>query len=515
MRVLPLRIRTVEELNLPLVLKRLVTDPSYPGYATQGLVLVTGPTGSGKSTTLAAMLDLINQTRQRHIVTIEDPIEYVYEDKLSIVSQREVGYDTASFTEALKYVLRESPDVILIGEMRDVETFNAALMAAETGHLVFSTVHTPSASETMERIVNMFPPHEGTSQVRYYWDDEDKMVRVEDSVVMNFKVDGLGFRRMKEVVGQGQTWFVYDMGSSETPGLAPLVAEYDGNGNLVAKYHYDGGGLMAMTRNNISYWYSFEAIGTTRQLMGSQGQVVDAYAFDAWGNELTRPQSPIPNPFRYVGKHGYYLDTQSSLMLLGVRYYAAANGLFLSRDLIEGYGYSYVNNNPILWIDPRGLQRQRQICPPERLRDLTRQYTRVCNSTRACRPPTSNVDILQYCIDTLRNMIQILECVTLRLQTALECFDPPFSHPLERDGHWQQIQQRLAQFDNCMRIYDQHCRRPPRRCPTPTPTPAPNPNPNLCPDPTPTIISGVGGLGVALIFIFICLSPIPNPLPVF
>jgi len=160
MRVLPLRIRTVEELNLPLVLKRLVTDPSYPGYATQGLVLVTGPTGSGKSTTLAAMLDLINQTRQCHIVTIEDPIEYVYEDKLSIVSQREVGYDTASFTEALKYVLRESPDVILIGEMRDVETFNAALMAAETGHLVFSTVHTPSASETMERIVNMFPPHE-------------------------------------------------------------------------------------------------------------------------------------------------------------------------------------------------------------------------------------------------------------------------------------------------------------------------------------------------------------------
>jgi twitching motility protein PilT len=160
MRVLPLRIRTVEELNLPIVLKRLVTDTTYPGYATQGLVLVTGPTGSGKSTTLAAMLDLINQTRQCHIVTIEDPIEYVYEDKLSIVSQREVGYDTASFTDALKYVLRESPDVILIGEMRDVETFNAALMAAETGHLVFSTVHTPSASETMERIVNMFPPHE-------------------------------------------------------------------------------------------------------------------------------------------------------------------------------------------------------------------------------------------------------------------------------------------------------------------------------------------------------------------
>ncbi|MCS7223392.1 MAG: PilT/PilU family type 4a pilus ATPase [Armatimonadetes bacterium] len=160
MRVLPLRIRSIEELNLPLVLKRLVTDTTYPAYATQGLILVTGPTGCGKSTTLAAMLDLILQTRQCHLITIEDPIEYVYEDKLGIVSQREVGSDTASFLEAIKYAMRESPDVILIGEMRDPETFEACLRAAETGHLVFSTVHTPSASETMERIVNMFPPHD-------------------------------------------------------------------------------------------------------------------------------------------------------------------------------------------------------------------------------------------------------------------------------------------------------------------------------------------------------------------
>ncbi len=160
MRVLPLKIRSIEELNLPSVLKRLVTDTTYPSYATQGLILVTGPTGCGKSTTLAAMLDLILQTRQCHMVTIEDPIEYVYEDKLGIVSQREVGTDTASFLEAIKYAMRESPDVILIGEMRDTETFEAALRAAETGHLVFSTVHTPSASETMERIVNMFPPHD-------------------------------------------------------------------------------------------------------------------------------------------------------------------------------------------------------------------------------------------------------------------------------------------------------------------------------------------------------------------
>jgi hypothetical protein len=127
------------------------------------------------------------------------------------------------------------------------------------------------------------------------------MVRLEDSVVMKFKMDGLGFRRMKEVVGQGRTWFVYDLGESETPGLAPLVAEYDQNGNLVAKYHHSGG-LMAMTRGNSSYWYGFEAIGTVRQLMDAQSQIVDAYAFDARGNELTNPQSQVPNPFKYVGK---------------------------------------------------------------------------------------------------------------------------------------------------------------------------------------------------------------------
>jgi RHS repeat-associated protein len=149
---------------------------------------------------------------------------------------------------------------------------------------------------------------------------------------------------------------VYDLGASEVPGLAPLLAEYDGNGNLVAKYHHDGGGLMAMTRNNQSYWYGFEGIGTTRQLMGSQGQVLDAYAFDAWGNELTNPQSQVQNPFKYVGKHGYYLDTESALMLLGVRYYSAANGLFLSRDLVmTEINYIYANNNPIKFHDSTGL----------------------------------------------------------------------------------------------------------------------------------------------------------------
>ena len=153
MRLIPLEIPTLDELEMPEVLKTVAMSP-------QGLVLVTGPTGCGKSTTLAGMLDHINRNRKAHIVSIEDPIEYVHQDKHCIVSQREVSIDTESFADALKYCMRQNPDIILIGEMRDVETFNTAMQSAETGHLVFSTVHTTSASETVERILNMFPPSE-------------------------------------------------------------------------------------------------------------------------------------------------------------------------------------------------------------------------------------------------------------------------------------------------------------------------------------------------------------------
>jgi twitching motility protein PilT len=153
MRLIPLDIFTLEELTLPKVLATLVVHK-------QGMVLVTGPTGCGKSTTLAALLDLINMNRRVNIISIEDPIEYVHRDKLAIMSQREVGVDTNNFIDPLRAVVREAPDVILIGEMRDVETMTVAMTAAETGHLVFSTVHTNSSSETIERIVNMFPPHE-------------------------------------------------------------------------------------------------------------------------------------------------------------------------------------------------------------------------------------------------------------------------------------------------------------------------------------------------------------------
>src|SRR5919205_2508017 len=153
LRVIPMQIRTLDELGLPQVLKTIAAEE-------RGLVLVTGTTGSGKSTTLAAMSDEINATRTAHIMTVEDPIEYLHRDNRSIISQREIGVDTNSFSQALRSALRQDPDVILVGEMRDFETIETALLAAETGHLVFSTLHTLDATETINRIIAVFPPHQ-------------------------------------------------------------------------------------------------------------------------------------------------------------------------------------------------------------------------------------------------------------------------------------------------------------------------------------------------------------------
>ncbi len=157
-RAIPMEIRSFEELGLPPILAELARKP-------RGFVLVTGPTGSGKSTTLATMVDHINRTRAEHIITIEDPIEYLHQHEESVVNQREVGADTKSFAAALKFILRQDPDVILIGEMRDLETVSAALTAAETGHLVFATLHTQDAAQTIDRIIDVFPPHQ-QQQVR-------------------------------------------------------------------------------------------------------------------------------------------------------------------------------------------------------------------------------------------------------------------------------------------------------------------------------------------------------------
>src|SRR5438552_8472437 len=158
LRVIPTQIKTVDELGLPQVLKTLPSEE-------RGLILVTGTTGSGKSTTLAAMIDFINKTRKAHVMTVEDPIEFLHRDQQSIVNQREVAVDTKSFAFALRSALRQDPDVILVGEMRDFETIETALLAAETGHLVFSTLHTLDATETINRIIAVFPPHQ-QKQVR-------------------------------------------------------------------------------------------------------------------------------------------------------------------------------------------------------------------------------------------------------------------------------------------------------------------------------------------------------------
>ncbi len=158
LRVIPMHIRSIDDLGLPDVLKRIAEEE-------RGLVLVTGTTGSGKSTTLAAMVDYINRHRCTHVMTVEDPIEFLHRDQKSIVNQREVSVDTRSFAQALRSALRQDPDVILVGEMRDFETIETGLLAAETGHLVFSTLHTLDATETINRIIAVFPPHQ-QKQVR-------------------------------------------------------------------------------------------------------------------------------------------------------------------------------------------------------------------------------------------------------------------------------------------------------------------------------------------------------------
>ncbi len=164
-RLIPFKIRTIEELGVPLVAQRLAMLP-------RGLIIVTGPTGSGKSTSLAAMINHINVNTRKHIMTIEDPIEYVHEDKLSAINQRERGTDTHSFAEALRHVMRQNPDVILVGEMRDLETIQLAITAAETGHLVFSTLHTVDAAQTIDRVVDVFEP------------DQQEQIRTQLSVTL-------------------------------------------------------------------------------------------------------------------------------------------------------------------------------------------------------------------------------------------------------------------------------------------------------------------------------------------
>jgi twitching motility protein PilT len=203
LRVIPMQIRTIDELGLPAVLRRIAEEE-------RGLVLVTGTTGSGKSTSLAAMIDHINQTRSAHVMTVEDPIEFLHRDYKSMVNQREVAVDTKSFAQALRSALRQDPDVILVGEMRDFETIETGLLAAETGHLVFSTLHTLDATETINRIIAVFPPH------------QQKQIRLQLASVLKAVISQ---RLMPKIDGNGRAPAVEVMIS--TPFIRECIVDKD------------------------------------------------------------------------------------------------------------------------------------------------------------------------------------------------------------------------------------------------------------------------------------------------
>ena len=200
-RVIALKIPTLEELRYPTVLKEIANKQ-------RGLILVTGPTGSGKSTTLAAMINEINSSRQAHIITLEDPIEYLHKHKSCIINQREIGKDSKSYQNALKAILREDPDVILVGEMRDLETISIAITAAETGHLVLSTLHTIGAAKTIDRIIDVFPPY------------QQQQVKVQLSSVLQAVVSQ---QLIEKSDGSGRTAALEVMVT--TPGIQNLIRE--------------------------------------------------------------------------------------------------------------------------------------------------------------------------------------------------------------------------------------------------------------------------------------------------
>jgi twitching motility protein PilT len=282
-RVVPFTIRTVEELGLPDAVARLADEP-------RGIILVTGTTGSGKSTTLAAMVDHINRGYPRNIVTIEDPIEYLHRDQSSVVHQREVGFDTNSFAQALRRVLRQDPDVILIGEMRDEETVGTALSAAETGHLVLSTLHTIDAVETVNRIIDFFPPHHH-QQVRAMLAGSLRGV-VSQRLVPT--VDGHGRVAACEVLTM--TGRVRDMiaDPDETAKLGEVIAE----GTYYGMQTFDQALLKLYRDDKISMDEALKAASHPHDfklLVASEGQrstsVEHIYAPDQAGNDQPPPEN--------------------------------------------------------------------------------------------------------------------------------------------------------------------------------------------------------------------------------
>jgi len=223
-RVIPVKIKTLDDLNMPEVIKDIL-------QRNQGVVLATGPTGSGKSTTLAAMVDHINRTKRKHIITIEDPLEFVHADKLCTINQREVGSDTKSFSEALRRALRQDPDIILVGEMRDPETISIAMTAAETGHLVFSTLHTNDAKQSIDRIIDTFPP------------EQQHQVRVQLAMTLWATISQ---RLVETADGQGRRAVMEIM--INTPTIRKLIEE--GNTGRIDKAIADSASLYKMQTQN-------------------------------------------------------------------------------------------------------------------------------------------------------------------------------------------------------------------------------------------------------------------------
>jgi twitching motility protein PilT len=299
-RLIPFAVRTIDELGLPPVMTELADEE-------RGLILLTGTTGSGKSTTLAAMIDQINDTKPRHIVTIEDPIEYLHTDRTSIINQREVGMDTESFKRAMRRVLRQDPDVILIGEMRDEETVRSALSAAETGHLVLSTVHTLDAPETVNRIIDFFPLHE-QSQARAMLAGTLKGV-ISQRLVPTPDRDGrVAVCEILRMTGRVRDMI---MDPEQTGRLREVIAEGEYYGmqtfDQALLYHYQAGRVsMEDALRVASSPHDFKLLVTAEgRTSTSMEDIVDPSRINAGPVTLRRPQSPVaPVPGPPSGSHG-------------------------------------------------------------------------------------------------------------------------------------------------------------------------------------------------------------------
>ena len=280
-RVIPVEIKTIDQLDLPQILKELV-------FRNQGIILVTGPTGSGKSTTLAAMVDHVNENRSLHIITIEDPVEFVHRDKKCAINQREIGFDTRSFSEALRRGLRQDPDVILVGEMRDPETISIAMTAAETGHLVFSTLHTNDAKQSIDRIIDTFPP------------DQQHQVRMQLAMTL---LSTVSQRLIKRSDGSGRIAVVEVM--INTPTIKKMIEE--GKVGAIDKAIHDSASLYKMqTMNQDLFRLVKEGAITKEDALSISNNPNDLRIMFQTQMTGEPPKSTPPKPSGIEGKYGKF-----------------------------------------------------------------------------------------------------------------------------------------------------------------------------------------------------------------